>query len=77
VTIPTTPQPSEPRLLDVDAVARELHLSTYTTAAWMRSGRLPGIRIGRAWHVRPADLDAWLSSQVASETADNRCEASA
>ena len=53
---------SEALLTPVE-VADHLHLTPYTIYAWLRSGRLPGIKIGHRWRVKPEDLDGFLASQ--------------
>ena len=49
------------RLLTPDQVAERLSLSVLTVRAWLRSGRLPGVKPGgRVWRVRDADLDEYI-----------------
>jgi excisionase family DNA binding protein len=52
-------------LLDIDAVARYLGVSTRTAYERVRRGDLPAIKIGRLWRVRVADLEAWLDRAAA------------
>jgi excisionase family DNA binding protein len=49
------------RLLTPEQVADRLSLSVLTVRAWLRSGRLPGVKPGgRVWRVRESDLDAYI-----------------
>lgn len=49
------------RLLTPDQVAERLSLSVLTVRAWLRSGRLPGVKPGgRVWRVREIDLDEYI-----------------
>lgn len=45
-----------PELLTAEETALVLALHPDTVRSWLRSGRLPGVRIGRAWYVRKSDL---------------------
>lgn len=59
---PMNEQPGSPeRLLTPDQVAERLSLSVLTVRAWLRSGRLPGVKPGgKVWRVREADLDEYI-----------------
>jgi excisionase family DNA binding protein len=49
------------RLLTPEQVAERLSLSVLTVRAWLRSGRLPGVKPGgKVWRVREADLDEYI-----------------
>jgi len=51
-----------PELLRVDEVASMLGVSQNMVYIWVRSGRLPGIKVGpRSLRVRRADLEAFLA----------------
>jgi excisionase family DNA binding protein len=47
--------------LTIDEVRAYLRVNVRTVYRMIRSGRLPAVRVGRQWRVRPADLDAWLA----------------
>jgi|SoiMethySBSTD1v2_1073268.scaffolds.fasta_scaffold535900_2 excisionase family DNA binding protein len=47
-------------LLTPEEVAERLRVSRPTVYAWLKMGRLPGLRAGKVWRIRPADLDAFL-----------------
>ncbi len=49
--------------LSVEEVASRLGRHVVTVRADLRSGRLPGVRVGRSWRVRAADLDALLGEK--------------
>lgn len=45
-----------PELLTAGETAYVLGLHPESVRQWLRDGRLPGVRIGRAWFVRKPDL---------------------
>ena len=47
-------------LLTPEQVARRLNITLNTIYIWLRQGRLPGVRIGHRWRVRPEALDQFL-----------------
>lgn len=47
------------RLLTPEEVARHLAISPKTIRNWLRTGKLPGIKVGRLWRLRAQDLDAF------------------
>jgi len=48
------------RLLTPEEVAEHLAVTPKAVRAWLRDGKLPGLRLGRLWRIRPADLDAFI-----------------
>lgn len=53
------------RLLSCTQVAERLGLSRLTVADKLRAGELPGLKVGRLWRVREADLDAYVRALAA------------
>ncbi len=51
-------------LLTPEEVADYLRVNPHTAYRLLRSGRLPGAKIGHQWRVRKADLDAYLDRRV-------------
>ena len=47
-------------LLTPEQVAERLQITLNTIYVWLRSGRLPGVRMGHRWRVRPEALEAFL-----------------
>lgn len=47
-------------LLTTEEVAKALRVSEEAVRFWLRSGQLRGIRAGRRWRIRRADLEAYL-----------------
>jgi len=47
-----------PRLYSVEQVAGRLGLHVRTVRAYLRTGRLKGVRIGKQYRIRQEDLDA-------------------
>jgi excisionase family DNA binding protein len=60
-------------LLTPEVVARVLGKSKLTIIRWCRTGVLPAIKVGRAWRVRPEDLDAFIQ-KLANEQRPDRGE---
>jgi excisionase family DNA binding protein len=54
-------KPMTENLLTVREVSERLAVHRLTVAAWTRAGRLPGIRVGRQWRYRPADIEDFLN----------------
>jgi excisionase family DNA binding protein len=54
------------QLLTARVVAQRLGLCTETVLAWVRDGRLPAFRLGRAIRIPEDQLDAWLQAQATS-----------
>jgi len=48
-------------LLTPEQVADRLAVTPKAVRQWLREGKLPGLRLGRLWRVRPADLDAFIA----------------
>ncbi len=55
-------EPSE-RLLKPQEVADRLNVSLVTVGRWLREGQLRGVKAGRQWRVREADLQSFLERQ--------------
>ena len=53
-------------LLDSDEAAALLKISPKTLQRMARTGEITGIHIGKLWRFRASDLNAWLSSRIAS-----------
>jgi excisionase family DNA binding protein len=53
----------ENTLLNAKQVARYLRLKESTVKKWAEEGKIPTIKIGRAWRVRRSDLDAWIEQE--------------
>lgn len=59
-------------ILDVPEVAILLRAEASTVMRFVRSGELPGTRIGKSWLFLRADVMAFLKSQIEQETATRR-----
>ena len=51
-------------LMTVEQVADYLQLNKLTVYKYIREGRLPAARLGKAYRIRLADVDAFLDRQV-------------
>jgi len=50
-------------VLTPEQVAEKLQVAPGTVRYWLRSGQLPGIKVGKFWRVRPVDLETFLTPQ--------------
>ena len=55
-------------LLTAHEVAALLRIHEKTVLAFARAGKLPAVRVGKAWRFRASALDAWVSSALQSES---------
>jgi excisionase family DNA binding protein len=46
--------------LTVADVAKQLQISEDTVRRWIKTGKLPALKIGKEWRVAPDDLEAFL-----------------
>jgi len=53
-------------LLDTREAAALLGIHPKTLQKLARSGKVPGVRIGKSWAFRASALDSWLKTQLAS-----------
>lgn len=56
------PEVTEP-LWTVEDVALYLRLNPETVRQMARSGRIPCLKVGRAWRFRPSLVKSWLDAQ--------------
>jgi excisionase family DNA binding protein len=47
-------------LLTPEEAAERIAVSPRTLRDWLRSGELRGVKVGKLWRVRPADLEAFI-----------------
>jgi excisionase family DNA binding protein len=63
---------TEGQLLTPEEVAERLRVSRPTVYAWLKMGRLQGLRAGKVWRIRPADLDAFLQPEGKGADTDRK-----
>lgn len=51
---------TEKRLLALKEVAKILNMNPEVLRRWLRSGKLPGVKVGSDWRVNSADLDKFF-----------------
>ena len=56
-----------PLAVRVETAAKMLDTSPTTIALWLRTGRLSGIKVGRSWRVRVADLKALVDAEALAQ----------
>ncbi len=59
----TTPASDPGDLLNIPEMAAYLRVCKATAQRFCREGKLPAVKIGKAFRVRRADLDAWYEGQ--------------
>ncbi len=52
------------KLLTPEQVAERLVVSPKTIRDWLRMGKLKGVRAGRLWRIRQADLESFLNQGI-------------
>jgi excisionase family DNA binding protein len=62
---------ADERLLTPEQVADRLQLSVYTILEYLRhghprGGKLRGVKLGKQWRVREADLQAFIEAHLAN-----------
>lgn len=57
------------QLLTPEEVAGLLHLKISTVSLYLRTGRLPGLKIGDLWRVRVSDLNAYIEDAAVKAAA--------
>lgn len=53
--------------LSVADISDYMGVSAYVVTSMLRSGELPGVKMGREWRVATVDLEAWLNRQRGAE----------
>ncbi|RYZ76604.1 MAG: DNA-binding protein [Proteobacteria bacterium] len=53
-----------PQLLTVPEIAERLRLTEEHTRRLLRSGQLPGVKIGRGWRIEARVLAQWVNEKV-------------
>jgi len=64
-------------LMTVEQVADYLQLNKLTVYKYIRDGRLPAARLGKAYRIRLADVDAFLERQMSHPRARQAASAPA
>lgn len=52
------------KLLTVEEGAEKLGIHPETARKWLREGRLSGVKIGRHWRFREADLNKFIANNL-------------
>lgn len=61
----------EQSFLTPKEVSDLLRVSTQTVLRWIKEGKLPAYKVGRAWRISKVDLDRWLNQQRTPRTVDD------
>jgi len=56
--------------LSIEQVAQRLQLHVRTVRAYVRSGRLKAVRVGKQYRIAPEDVAAFTGVQVAASPTD-------
>jgi|SRR5690606_5340976 len=57
-------------LLTAEQVAERLQVREETVYDWLKAGRLRGVKLGRIWRVREADLEAFIRAHLTGPEPD-------
>ena len=52
------------KLYEVEDLVRMMRLSRVTVQAYLRAGRIRGVKIGKRWHVTESNLKDFLSGNT-------------
>jgi excisionase family DNA binding protein len=55
------------KVLTAEDAAERLHTTTRTVRRWLRDGRIPGRKVGKAWLIPEAALTKFLRGPVVEE----------
>ncbi|MDO8683312.1 MAG: helix-turn-helix domain-containing protein [Armatimonadota bacterium] len=58
------------RILTVEQVAEKLQVKPLTVREYLRKGKIPGRKLGRAWRVVETDLEWFLSGKPSMPTGE-------
>jgi excisionase family DNA binding protein len=61
---------NEHDLLTCEEAASHLRLHVRTVGRLLNQGKLPGVKVGRQWRLRRADLDAYLAGGTPPQRED-------
>lgn len=50
------------RILTVEQAAEKLQMTPKVIREYLRTGKMPGRKVGRAWRVLESDLENWIST---------------
>lgn len=50
------------QIMTVEQAAEKLQMTTKVVREYLRVGKLPGRKVGRAWRVLESDLEHWIST---------------
>ncbi len=59
----------EDRWLSVDEIAKYIGIKRDTAYKWMSEKQMPAHRVGRLWKFKKEEIDEWVNSGSAGETA--------
>ena len=59
--------PTSRKLLNLKEVSALLNMNTEVLRRWLRSGKLPGVKVGSDWRVNSADLEPFLNPAGGSD----------
>ena len=64
---PQVPMPQRTQVMTLVEIAKYLGVHQMTAYRMLKSGRLPGFKLGRQWRTKKDVLDAWLMTQIRSQ----------
>ena len=64
----------EDRWLTVDEICKYLSVTNETVYKWIDQRGMPGHRVGRRWMFKQEEVDAWVRSGGAGDSADSAAQ---
>lgn len=61
---PNYPLPQRTQIMTLAEIAKYLGVHQMTVYRMLKTGRLPGFKLGRQWRTRKDVLDQWLAEQM-------------
>ena len=59
-----SPRPQRTQIMTLAEIAKYLGVHPMTVYRMLKTGRLPGFKLGRQWRTKKDLLDAWLATQI-------------
>jgi excisionase family DNA binding protein len=60
------------KYLTPEQVAEQLQVTRRTVYAWLKMGRLHGVRAGKGWRIRPEEVESFLQRSASEQSATDR-----
>lgn len=58
------------RLMTVEEVAEYLRVRPSTVYDWAKTGKIPGVKMGRLWRFEIGEIEAWVKGRMNKQSND-------